>query len=113
MGSAEHTDRTEESEMRTVIPRCLALALAGGAARGLAHIGALEVFEREGIPIHAIAGASMKGSIGALSASGLRAAQLARVARGFRFPQMVPFRRVEAPLAFTPARSSFGGGDSR
>lgn len=28
------------------------MALSGGGARGLAHIGALKVLEREGIPIH-------------------------------------------------------------
>lgn len=32
------------------------LALGGGFARGLAHIGILEVLEREGIPIDLIAG---------------------------------------------------------
>ncbi len=37
----------------------LGLALGGGGVRGLAHAGVLTVFEREGIPIHAIAGTSM------------------------------------------------------
>ena len=34
------------------------LALSGGAARGLAHIGVLVVLEREGIPFDMIAGTS-------------------------------------------------------
>ena len=29
----------------------IGLALAGGGAKGLAHIGLLEVLEREGIPV--------------------------------------------------------------
>ena len=35
------------------------LALSGGAARGLAHIGVLEVLEKEDIPVDMIAGTSM------------------------------------------------------
>jgi NTE family protein len=46
------------------------LALGGGAARGLAHIGVLEVLEREGIPIDMIAGTSAGAAIGALYAQG-------------------------------------------
>jgi NTE family protein len=41
------------------------LALGGGAARGLAHIGVLEVLEKEGIPIDMIAGTSMGAVVGA------------------------------------------------
>ncbi len=46
----------------------IGLALSGGAARGLAHIGVLEVLEREGIPIDLIAGTSAGALIGALYA---------------------------------------------
>jgi len=41
------------------------LALGGGAARGLAHVGFIKVLEREGIPVHAIAGTSMGAIVGA------------------------------------------------
>ncbi len=44
------------------------LALGGGYARGLAHIGILEVFERERIPVDLIAGTSMGALVGALYA---------------------------------------------
>ena len=44
------------------------LALGGGAARGLAHIGVLEVLEKEGIPIDMIAGTSMGAIIGGVYA---------------------------------------------
>jgi NTE family protein len=40
------------------------LALGGGYSRGMAHIGILEVLEREGIPIDLIAGTSMGALIG-------------------------------------------------
>lgn len=40
------------------------LALGGGGARGLAHIGVLKALEEEKIPIHAIAGTSMGAVVG-------------------------------------------------
>ena len=49
----------------------IGLALSGGGARGLAHIGVLKVLEREGIEIHALAGTSMGAVIGAAYAAGM------------------------------------------
>jgi len=46
----------------------IGLALSGGAARGLAHIGVLEVLQREGIPIDMIAGTSAGALVGAVYA---------------------------------------------
>ncbi|GAH46660.1 unnamed protein product, partial [marine sediment metagenome] len=40
------------------VKRKVGLALGTGAARGLAHVGVLEVLEKEGIPIDMIAGTS-------------------------------------------------------
>ncbi len=48
----------------------ITLALGGGGARGVAHIGVLRVLEREGFRIRAVAGTSMGGIIGALYAAG-------------------------------------------
>ncbi len=45
--------------------KTVGLALSGGAARGLAHIGVLEVLEKHGIPIDLIAGTSSGAIIGA------------------------------------------------
>jgi NTE family protein len=44
------------------------LALGGGGARGLAHVGVLKVLLREGIPVDVISGASFGSIIGALYA---------------------------------------------
>jgi len=44
------------------------LALGGGGARGLAHIGVLKALERENIPIDLITGTSMGAIIGAVYA---------------------------------------------
>ncbi len=56
------------------------LALSGGGARGLAHIGVLKVLEREGIPVDFLAGTSMGGVIAAGYAAGFDAGYLEREA---------------------------------
>ena len=52
------------------------LALGGGAAFGLAHIGVLKVLERENMPIDMVAGSSMGALIAALWTSGLSAREI-------------------------------------
>ena len=49
----------------------LGLALGGGSARGLAHIGFLQWLEEHRIPIDVIAGTSMGGLVGGAYATGL------------------------------------------
>ncbi len=61
------------------------IALGGGFARGLAHIGVLKVFEEEGIPIHFIAGTSVGSVIGAAYCSGISAKELEEIAALVRF----------------------------
>lgn len=50
--------------------RRVALALAGGGARGVAHIGAIEELERQGFEIASVAGTSMGALVGGVYASG-------------------------------------------
>ena len=57
------------------------LVLAGGGARGLAHIGVIKYLEENNIKVHAVAGTSMGSVIGGLYASGMSAAQVEEVAR--------------------------------
>jgi NTE family protein len=45
------------------------LALGGGAARGLAHVGVLRALGRLGIPVHAVGGASIGALVGGLFAA--------------------------------------------
>jgi NTE family protein len=63
----------------------IGLALGGGFARGIAHVGVLKVLEEEGIPVRVIAGTSVGALIGASYCSGLSAAELSDVARSVRF----------------------------
>ncbi len=48
----------------------LGIALSGGGARGAAHTGVLRVIQREGIPIHCIAGTSSGAIVGSFHAAG-------------------------------------------
>ena len=50
--------------------RKVALVLAGGGARGVAHIGAIEELESQGFEISAVAGTSMGALVGGVYASG-------------------------------------------
>jgi NTE family protein len=52
------------------------MVLSGGGARALAHIGAIQALEEEGVPIDAVAGTSMGALIAALAAKGLRASEI-------------------------------------
>src|SRR5256885_206530 len=57
------------------------VALSGGAARGLAHIGVLKVLEEAGVPVDVITGTSMGSVVGGLYAVGYSAAQLDTIVR--------------------------------
>ena len=51
----------------------VAVVLSGGGAKGMAHIGALKVLERAGIPVDIVTGTSMGSIIGGLYAIGYNA----------------------------------------
>lgn len=63
----------------------IGIALGGGFARGIAHVGALKVLEEEGIPLHCVTGTSVGALIGAAYCSGLSAKELVAVAHRVRF----------------------------
>jgi NTE family protein len=63
----------------------IGLALGGGFARGIAHIGVLKVLEEENIPISLVAGTSVGALIGAAYCSGVSIAELEHVATRVRF----------------------------
>ena len=63
----------------------IGVALGGGFARGIAHIGVLKVLEEENIPIHYVAGTSVGALIGALFCGGACAAEMAEIGCRVRF----------------------------
>jgi NTE family protein len=73
----------------------IGLALGGGFARAIAHAGVLRMFEREGIPIHAISGVSSGAIAAAAFASGCTSIEIETAARAMQFSS------VESLMAFT------------
>jgi len=66
-------------------PPRIGLALGGGFARGIAHVGLLEVLEQNHIPIHCITGVSAGSIVAAAYASGVTPAEIARAGCRMRF----------------------------
>jgi NTE family protein len=85
----------------------LGLALSGGAARGLAHVGVIEVLERENIKIDMVSGASVGAIIGAAFARGLSAAAIKEHALDLSWPKLVRL------FEFSPFKTSGFTGTSR
>lgn len=59
----------------------VAVVLSGGGAKGMAHIGALKVIERSGIPVDYVVGTSMGAIVGGLYAIGYDATTLDSLVR--------------------------------
>ncbi len=59
----------------------VAVVLSGGGAKGMAHIGALKVIERAGIPVDIVCGTSMGSIVGGLYAIGYNADVLDSIVR--------------------------------
>lgn len=63
------------------IGRCrIGLALSSGGAKGLAHIGVIQVLEENDIPVDVVAGSSMGAYVGALWAYGIDGKTMAELA---------------------------------
>ena len=67
-------------KLKQKMKKGVGLALSGGAVRGVAHIGVLEVLEEEGIPVTAIAGTSAGSLVGALYAAGVPLPEIRKIA---------------------------------
>jgi NTE family protein len=74
--------RRNESKSRR--PR-LGLALSGGAARGIAHVGVLKVFAEHGIQVDCVAGTSAGALGGGALASGMRLEEIEKIGRSLRW----------------------------
>ncbi len=61
-------------------PPRIGLALGGGAARGFAHIGVIQVLEEQGIKVDLVAGTSAGSLVAALYASGKSGNEMAQLA---------------------------------
>jgi len=73
------------------------LALGGGAARGIAHIGVLKVLQKEGVQVDMIAGTSAGAIVGALYAQGKDAEVIANLTLNLTRKRMFSFLDLTLP----------------
>jgi NTE family protein len=66
----------------------IGLALGGGFARGIVHVGVLKALEEEGIQVSCVAGTSVGALIGAAYCSGVSPAELVQIAARVRFKDL-------------------------
>ncbi|MFD2255788.1 patatin-like phospholipase family protein [Luteolibacter algae] len=98
----------QERPLETDVPAKLklGLALSSGGARGLAHVGVLQVLEENGIEVHAISGSSMGSYVGALWAAGFSGKALAELAEEMHDRRQL--WKLADPV-FPPTRGLFHG----
>ncbi|WP_269527058.1 patatin-like phospholipase family protein [Coraliomargarita parva] len=107
MYSGTHTAAGELAQIQEgVRPKRLGLAISAGGAKGLAHVGVIQVLEENNIPIAAVSGVSMGAYVGALWCAGYTGPQLVALAEEIQTPKTM--RKLSDP-AFPPTRGLFYG----
>ena len=114
--SAAFAQQVELRQPRAQTRPTIGLALGGGAARGLAHIGLLRWFEEHRIPVDYLAGTSVGALVAAAYATGLSPDEIQALMRETNWDRMFladspftskTFRRKEDARAF-PGQLNFG-----
>src|SRR5687767_4992580 len=78
----------------------IGIALEGGGAKGLAHIGVLQWLEEHQIPVDYVAGTSMGGLVGGLYATGLRPSEIQKIVSGINWDEVLAGQTPYRALAF-------------
>lgn len=93
------SDRPEDFQRiaRVLGQRSVGLALGGGAAKGIAHIGVIQALEEAGIKIDMVGGSSMGAIIGAQYAMGYSIDEMLEMCRKL-FVEMNPFNEYTLPI---------------
>lgn len=78
----------------------VALVLAGGGARGLAHLGVIRLIEELGIPVDLVTGTSMGGMLAGFYSLGYSHAQLDSLVRSIDWPVMMSDRIPDAYVTY-------------
>ncbi len=74
------------------------LVLAGGGAKGLAHIGVIKVLEEEGIQVEYVGGTSMGGLIGGLYATGNDSKRMEKIISHMNWDKLLSDKVVRRDL---------------
>src|SRR5688572_9970546 len=80
-------------------PPRIGLALSGGGARGIAHIGVLKVLEEMRVPVHCVTGTSMGAIVGGGYAAGAPAATLEKTVINTDWNQVFTDRPPRAEIS--------------
>src|SRR5260370_35677440 len=78
----------------------IGVALEGGGAMGLAHIGVLKWFEEHHIPVDYVAGTSMGGLVGGFYAPGMSPDECKTLIEGMDWRKIFGDRQPYEDLAF-------------
>src|SRR5262245_2423068 len=78
----------------------IGVALQGGGAKGLAHIGVLQWFEEHHVPIDYLAGTSMGGLVGGLYATGHSPAEISKIVDTLNWNEVLSGETPYRDLAF-------------
>ncbi len=88
-------------------PARVGLALGGGFARGLAHIGVIKVLEENRVPIHCLAGTSVGSIIAGAYAGGASVDEMAAMARKVRWKDFARWTISRMGLASNTRMEAF------
>jgi NTE family protein len=77
----------------------IGLALSGGGARGIAHIGVLKVLEEMRVPVHCVTGTSMGAIVGGAYSAGTTAAGLEEFVRKANWDDLFRDRPPRAEIS--------------
>jgi lysophospholipid hydrolase len=96
-----HLRREDSSDMRrlarVISGRSVGLALGGGGARGIAHVGVLRALHESGVPVDKLAGTSMGAVVGALYGAGFDTRQMLEQIEAM-FVKLNPFNEYTLPV---------------
>ena len=85
----------------------IGLALGGGAVRGAAHVGVLDVLDRAGLEPAVITGTSAGALVGALYAAGQSPSEIAKLAQTLRWAKLIRPARTRKALFETSKLGAF------
>jgi NTE family protein len=101
LATAQDQDIPQAAPQPAAKPRLrIGVALEGGGALGLAHIGVLQWFEEQHVPVDFIAGTSMGGLVGGFYATGASPIEMKNLIRGLNWDAILRDRTSYEDLSF-------------
>ena len=99
--AAQDQDNSQSAPQPAMKTRLkIGMALEGGGALGLAHIGVLQWFEEQHVPVDFIAGTSMGGLVGGFYATGLSPEEMKNLIEGLDWEEILSDRTPYEDLSF-------------